>query len=348
MKAFSSILISWYHQNKRDLPWRHTIDPYNVWLSEIMLQQTRVEQGLPYYNKFLALFPTVFDLASASEQQVLNAWKGLGYYSRARRLHATAQKVVKDNNGKFPDNFSDLKKLQGVGDYTAAAIASFCFKEATPVVDGNVYRVLSRLYNIDSPIDVGKSKKLFFELALTLIDKNQPDIFNQAIMEFGALQCVPKKLNCEQCPFIDSCEAFHLKKTDLLPIKSKKIKRRARYFTYLVVENESKYLTIKRGEKDIWANMHEFPLVETQGEVDDFKQLLELKTHDLPFEFELIPSSRSSSKYRKHILTHQDIFYTFWEVKLKESITSPFRYHNKEELNDMPFPKLLENFISIL
>jgi len=341
MKGFSKILIEWYNLHKRDLPWRHTRAPYKVWLSEIMLQQTRVEQGLPYYNKFVKLFPTVFDLAEASEEQVLNAWKGLGYYSRARRLHATAKKVVLENAGGFPNSFLELQKLPGVGEYTAAAIASFCYKESVPVVDGNVFRVLSRFFNIADPIDLGKSKKIFFELASELIDKKQPDVFNQAIMEFGALQCVPKKVACENCPLVFNCEAFELKKVHELPVKVKKIKRRSRYFTYLVVRKEDKYLTSKRGENGIWANMYEFPLIETTGQVLNLIQLEESKINDLPFDFKVI----STADYSKHVLTHQDIFYTFWQVESKEVFIDNFNFRDKTELNEMPFPKLLENFI---
>ncbi|MFT6715460.1 MAG: A/G-specific adenine glycosylase [Saprospiraceae bacterium] len=341
MKSFSGELISWYKQNKRDLPWRHTVEPYRIWLSEIMLQQTRVEQGLPYYNRFLTLFPTVFDLASASEQEVLNAWKGLGYYSRARRLHAAAKQLVDNKNGKFPVTFQELQNLPGVGSYTAAAIASFCFSEAVPVVDGNVYRVLSRLYGMSIPIDTGKGKKTFFDLASELIDKSRPALFNQGIMEFGALQCVPRNPDCENCPFVNSCEAFHLKKVNEFPVKSRKVKRKSRYFTYLVVENNGKYLTNKRGEKGIWANMQEFPLVETSQEVSSIEEMSKAKLADLPFVFKL----ESLVDYRKHILTHQDIFYTFWKVQLESNVNELFKYHDKEELNEMPFPKLLENFI---
>lgn len=344
MQGFSKKLIDWYQLNKRDLPWRHTTDPYKIWLSEIMLQQTRVEQGLPYYSKFLTLFPTVFILASASEEQVLNAWKGLGYYSRARRLHQTAKLVVEANDGVFPGDFEGLKKLPGVGNYTAAAIASFCFNEKVPVVDGNVYRVLARLFNVENPIDDLKGQKLFFKLASELIDSKHPATFNQAIMEFGALQCVPKKLNCQPCPFLSSCEAFNLKRTDELPVKKRKVKRRSRYFTYLIVKKDEKYLTVKRGGDEIWANMFEFPMIETSDYVIDKKSLSSLKISTVPFDFNV----NTTSDYRKHVLTHQDIFYTFWEVSINSSLTEEYVYFSESKLNDLPFPKLLENFISNL
>ena len=344
MTNFSAILISWYHENKRDLPWRHTKDPYHIWLSEVMLQQTRVEQGLPYYLKFLDLFPSVFDLAAASEDQVLNAWKGLGYYSRARRLHATAKHTANDSQGRFPKSFAELKKLPGVGDYTAAAVASFCFKEAVPVVDGNVYRVLSRMFNIDSPIDKPSGKKEFFELASVLIDQNKPDEFNQAIMEFGALQCVPKKLNCQPCPFVESCEAFSLDKVAALPVKSRKIKRTVRYFNYLLIRQDNQYLAVKRNDDGIWANMQEFPMVETSDKVHDQQQMEKLKMKGVPFNF-VVGESRD---YQKHVLTHQHIFYTFWTATISKKVDAPFKFYTKAQLNEMPFPKLLEKFISNL
>ncbi|MBC7642470.1 MAG: A/G-specific adenine glycosylase, partial [Flavobacterium sp.] len=221
---FGNILIKWYLQHKRDLPWRKTYNPYLIWLSEIMLQQTRVAQGLPFYFRFTAAFPTVFDLANASEEQVLKLWQGLGYYSRARNLHKTAQIVAFEMNGIFPDNFSDLLKLRGIGDYTAAAIASFAYNEVVPVVDGNVFRVLSRYFDVHNDISIHSTKKIFSDLALEIMPKNNPATFNQAIMEFGALQCVPKNPNCLICPFNNSCAALQKNKIHLLPVKTKKIK----------------------------------------------------------------------------------------------------------------------------
>ena len=227
---FSNSLIQWYLNNKRDLPWRNTQNPYLIWLSEIMLQQTRVAQGLPYYMAFTNAFPTVFELANASEEQVLKLWQGLGYYSRARNLHKTAQFVASELNGEFPDNNKDLLKLKGIGDYTAAAIASFAYNEAVPVVDGNVFRVLSRYFDIETDISLVTAKKEFSALAFELMPKNDPASFNQAIMEFGALQCVPKNPSCEICVFNSSCAALQKKKVHLLPFKSKKIKVSYRFF----------------------------------------------------------------------------------------------------------------------
>ena len=224
MTDFNLLITNWYRQNKRDLPWRLTTDPYKIWLSEIILQQTRVDQGLSYYLKFVKEFPTIQALANASEQQVLALWQGLGYYSRARNLHFTAKTISNELNGKFPNSFTSLKKLKGIGDYTAAAIASFSYNEITPVVDGNVYRVLSRVFNIATPIDSSQGKKLFYELAGELISKENPGEFNQSIMEFGALWCKPQNPKCEDCPLQENCLAFENDTVKLLPVKDKKIK----------------------------------------------------------------------------------------------------------------------------
>ena len=221
---FYNYLIKWYLENKRDLPWRKTTNPYHIWLSEIMLQQTRVAQGMPYFLSFVEAFPTVFDLAKAEEEQVLKLWQGLGYYSRARNLHKTAQYIATELNGVFPDNYKDLLQLKGVGDYTAAAIASFSYNEAVPVVDGNVFRVLSRYFDLDTDIAQAFAKKEFAALAFELMPKDTPATFNQAIMEFGALQCVPKNPDCAVCVFNESCAALQKKKVELLPVKSKKSK----------------------------------------------------------------------------------------------------------------------------
>nr|WP_321539525.1 A/G-specific adenine glycosylase [Flavobacterium piscinae] len=222
--TFSNRLIQWYLENKRDLPWRNTTNPYPIWLSEIILQQTRVAQGLPYYERFIETFPTVFDLANASEEQVLKLWQGLGYYSRGRNLHKTAQIIAFELNGTFPTTYTELLKLKGIGSYTAATIASFSQKEVVPVVDGNVFRILARYFDVETDISSATAKKEFTALANELIDSKQPDVFNQALMEFGALQCVPKNPNCSICVFKDSCAALQKKKVDLLPIKLKKRK----------------------------------------------------------------------------------------------------------------------------
>src|SRR6478736_1262977 len=271
---FSNILIKWYLQNKRDLPWRKTTDPYPIWLSEIMLQQTRVAQGMPYFLSFTTAFPTVFDLANASEEQVLKLWQGLGYYSRARNLHKTAQIVAFEMNGIFPDNYNDLLKLKGIGEYTAAAIASFSYNECVPVVDGNVFRVLSRYFDLETDIAQASAKKEFAALAFELMPKDNPAQFNQAIMEFGALQCVPKNPNCAECVFNDSCLALQKKKVNQLPVKLKKTKVRNRYFNYIIgIDEKENTIIQKRTAKGIWHNLYEFPLIETE-QVEDFENII--------------------------------------------------------------------------
>lgn len=341
MLDFSEKLISWYKTEKRDLPWRSTKDPYKIWISEVILQQTRVDQGLPYYLKFLRLFPSVFELASASEEEVLNAWKGLGYYSRARNMFKTAQIVVKELNGVFPSTYNELVKLKGVGDYTASAIASFSNDEQVAVVDGNVYRVLSRVFGVEIAIDSGEGKKMFKKLAQELLSPTKASIHNQAIMEFGALQCVPKNPICENCPFEANCEAKNLKKTSALPFKSKKIKRKSRYFNYLLFVKNEKHAFVKRGDKDIWANMYEFPMIESSSSLEDSELLIE----DLNDKYGVdVKELIIEGGYKKHVLSHQDIYYAFWKVK--GEVTSGFNYYDLEQLKNIPFPKLIENYFS--
>lgn len=335
---FSNLLIKWYLQNKRDLPWRNTQNPYPIWLSEIMLQQTRVAQGMPYYYAFTTTFPTVFDLANASEEQVLKLWQGLGYYSRARNLHKTAQIVAFEKNGIFPDNYKDLLKLKGIGDYTAAAIASFSYNEAVPVVDGNVFRVLSRYFDIDDDIAIAANKKIFADLAFELMPKNNPAQYNQAIMEFGALQCVPKSPNCTICVFNESCAALQKKKVCLLPVKSKKIKVRNRFLNYIIYIDEKNHTKIqKRTEKGIWQNLFEFPLIETQNEVD-----LDFIANELKAENQIVSLSEINSKQIIHKLSHQKLHIRFWEVKIKGNLENGIDF---EKLKIFPFPIVIFNFI---
>ena len=339
---FSNSLIQWYLNNKRDLPWRNTQNPYLIWLSEIMLQQTRVAQGLPYYLAFTNAFPTVFDLANASEEQVLKLWQGLGYYSRARNLHKTAQFVASELKGEFPDNNKDLLKLKGIGDYTAAAIASFAYNEAVPVVDGNVFRVLSRYFDIETDISLATAKKEFAALAFELMPKNDPASFNQAIMEFGALQCVPKNPNCDICVYNSSCAALQKKKVQLLPFKSKKIKVSYRFFNYLVFEDEDLNTLIqKRDQKGIWHNLYEFPLIETESEVD-FDEISGFISEKYSEEYSIIYISDWNSKGKIHKLSHQHLNIKFWKVKVKEKISKGIK---PQELITFPFPIVIFNFI---
>ena len=339
---FSNILIKWYLQNKRDLPWRKTADPYHIWLSEIMLQQTRVAQGTPYFFAFTQEFPTVFDLANASEEQVLKLWQGLGYYSRARNLHKTSQYVANELNGVFPANFKDLLKLKGVGEYTAAAIASFSYNEAVPVVDGNVFRVLSRYFDVESDISLPATKKEFTELAYELMPKDNPAIFNQAIMEFGALQCVPKSPDCSICVFNESCAALQKKKVSILPVKSKKLKVTNRFFNYLILEDVlGNTLIQKRTDKGIWHNLYEFPLVETT-EIVDFDVVSKAVRNDIFPSYTILSIEECSETTIVHKLSHQHLHIQFWKVKIAEIIENGL---NASELKTFPFPIVIYNFI---
>ena len=339
---FANSLTQWYLKNKRDLPWRNTKDPYLIWLSEIMLQQTRVAQGMPYYYSFTNAFPTVFDLANATEQEVLKLWQGLGYYSRARNLHKTAQFVANDLDGVFPSSYKDLLELKGVGEYTAAAIASFAFDEVIAVVDGNVFRVLSRYFDIETDIQSNNAKKEFSSLACELIIKENPALFNQAIMEFGALQCVPKNPNCSDCPLCGGCLALQKRKVQSLPVKSKKLKVRDRYFNYVVfLDSEGRTLIHKRSQKGIWQNLYEFPLVESVKSIEfvDFHQ--ELSNREF-VDNAIVSIEEINSKSQIHKLTHQHLHIKFWRVKVSGRIANGINY---ETLLTFPFPIILYNFI---
>lgn len=339
---FSKALIQWYLQNKRDLPWRNTTNPYPIWLSEIMLQQTRVAQGMPYFLSFTTAFPTVFDLAEASEEQVLKLWQGLGYYSRARNLHKTAQYVATELSGVFPETYIDLLKLKGVGEYTAAAIASFSYNEAVPVVDGNVFRVLSRYFDVETDIAQASAKKEFAALAFEVMPKDNPAIFNQAIMEFGALQCVPKSPDCSICIFNESCAALQKNKVDQLPVKSKKLKVRNRYFNYLVLEDETGNTIVqKRTDKGIWHNLYEFPLIETEKEEDFDAVTVHLQTN-FRDHYQVKSLLEYNEKSILHKLSHQHLHIKFWKLAVKGIVAGGI---DLKTLRTFPFPIVIHNFI---
>jgi A/G-specific adenine glycosylase len=313
----SNTLINWYEQNKRELPWRDITDPYKIWISEIILQQTRVNQGMGYYLRFIDRFPNAAELANATEDEVLKYWQGLGYYSRARNLHKAAKQIEEVHKGIFPTNHSDVIKLAGIGEYTAAAICSFSYNQPYAVVDGNVYRVLSRLFGIETPIDSTLGKKEFAELAKNLLPDGQPGEHNQAIMEFGALQCVPASPNCVNCPFSTSCKALESDKVSLLPIKEKKTKVTNRFFNYLFIEFQGKTFLQRRTAKDVWQNLYEFPLIE--GE-----QLLtaEELIGNAHFQtiFRDIPAVEilKISNPMKHVLSHRVIYAQFITIKINK------------------------------
>jgi A/G-specific adenine glycosylase len=336
--SFSTKIINWYNQNYRDLPWRNTTDAYKIWLSEIILQQTRVSQGLPYYINFINAFPTVKDLANADEQQILKLWQGLGYYSRARNLHFTAKYVMENYNGIFPNSYEELLKLKGIGTYTAAAIASFSSNEAVAVLDGNVFRVLSRVFNVDYDISQNSSKKYFIELATKVLSKSKPDIHNQAIMEFGALQCVPKSPNCMACVFNDSCEAFKLKKVSELPVKSKKVKVTKRFLSYILVKDASEnYEMNKRTENGIWKNLYEFPCIESESEIEETEILNQLNV-----KYEIKNFHYFDSFDVLHKLSHQHLNIKFYSIEIENSIEKSYTF---EAVKQLPVPIVLHNFI---
>ncbi len=341
--GFSDKLISWYHQNKRDLPWRNSSDPYQIWLSEIILQQTRVDQGLSYFNKFIEHYPTINSLAKAPEHDILKLWQGLGYYSRARNLHFTAKYIVSEYQGVFPDDYKSILGLKGVGEYTAAAIASFAYGQVYPVIDGNVFRVLSRVFGIDNPIDSTKGKKVFKKLANELIDTKNPATYNQAIMEFGALHCTPKNPNCENCPFRLECFAHKNNLVIELPKKEKKLKQRNRYFNYLVIIKEGKVYLNERVDKDIWKGLFDFPLIESTKSIPFFEHIdKEFKKSDLTF--------KSKSIEYKHILSHQKIYATFWQATCNKQTELKKNYTEiaLNEINNYPVPKLIENYLKTI
>lgn len=341
---FTNSLLQWYLLNKRDLPWRQTTNPYLIWLSEIMLQQTRVAQGLPFFLKFVEAFPTVFDLANADEESVLKLWQGLGYYSRARNLHATAKSIAFEKQGVFPDNYLELCSLKGVGEYTAAAIASFSYNEDVPVVDGNVFRVLARYFGMEHDISLTKTKKEFFLLASEVLPKGYAAQFNQAIMEFGALQCVPKNPNCNICPLNSSCVALQKSKVAELPVNLKKTKVVNRYFNYLVFEDDNlNTVIVKRKAKGIWHNLYEFPLLETKHDLalEELVEHLMLESVDTSF-LPIKSIELFENKTILHKLSHQHLFVKFWKIKRKGKLEKSI---SRASAIELPFPIVIYNFI---
>jgi A/G-specific adenine glycosylase len=336
MTDFHRLIVEWYRLNKRDLPWRETQNAYFIWLSEIILQQTRVLQGMNYYLKFIRHYPTVHDLANASEQDVLNDWQGLGYYSRARNLHFTAKLISKEMNGVFPSSFDEIKKLKGIGDYTAAAISSFAYNLPHAVVDGNVYRVLSRVFEVRFPIDSTDGKKYFAELAQELISLQEPAVHNQAIMELGAMQCLPVNPICDSCPLNSICLAFSNQSYKDLPVKAKKNKTRNRYFHFLIFKKSGSILLEKREEKDIWQHLFQFPLIETARD-EELTALSFSKLGVLPYRI---------TEGVKHVLSHQRIYARFYYFDGFPVIIEK-NYFQVAQINiqDYPLPRLIDRFL---
>lgn len=340
-------LLNWYNKNKRDLPWRQYQDPYKIWLSEVILQQTRVEQGTPYFLDFVSKYPMVYDLAKAPVDDVLRTWQGLGYYSRARNLHKCAQIVVDKYKGIFPSERNELMKLPGIGPYTSAAIASLAFGKKEAVVDGNVIRVITRLFGIEADISERKTLKLVTSIADDLIPNSNPDLFNQAIMEFGALHCTPNSPQCATCIFLGICESQKNEIQDKIPFKSRKTKKRVRYFNYLCIQFQGKYLMRKREKKDIWNGLFEFFLLETESGLD-FDQLPFPKDQNLMISKGNV--HQESGMY-KHLLSHQTIMCKFYEIEMPKKLEfnpmnwDDFQLYSKEEIEELPKSILINRYL---
>jgi A/G-specific adenine glycosylase len=340
---FADEIIQWYTLNKRDLPWRHTTDAYIIWLSEIILQQTRVEQGMPYFNRFLEQYPDVKSFAAAGEDEILKLWQGLGYYSRGRNMLKTARQVNEEFNSKFPKQYDQLIKLKGIGEYTAAAISSFSANEVKAVVDGNVYRVLARFFGIDEPINSTQGKKTFQKLADDVLNQQQPGLHNQAMMEFGAMLCKPKNPACGICPVRTGCYAFINNATTHLPVKLNKLKIRERYFNYFLIIKDDKILLNKRGENDIWANMYDLPMIETEKLLQP--EIIILQPEALNNFGKDIVIEDISPVY-KHILTHQRLYVRFIKIKTESVDLEPkWFFSDVEDLKKFAFPKIIFIFI---
>lgn len=344
--AYSSLLQRWYAQNKRELPWRETREAYTIWISEIILQQTRVEQGKEYFLRFVNRFPDVKTLAEASEQEVLKLWQGLGYYSRARNLHAAAKEIAAKHAGVFPQTYNDIRALKGVGDYTASAVSSIAFGEPYAVVDGNVYRVLSRLFAISEPIDRSSGKRLFAEMAQSVLDKQNPAIHNQAMMDLGAMVCTPLNPRCDECPLQKHCLAFAAGSTRFYPVKQGKTKQQNRYFHYFHIRQDDYTFISKRENRDIWKNLYEFPLIETP-ENTPFEVLAETERFKALFPENILLQFEEEARFR-HILSHQVIYATFYRIRITGQ--EVFRPHNSEkivsqEIDNYPVSRLMHKYL---
>ncbi len=343
--TFSNTLINWYEKNARELPWRNTKDAYSIWISEIILQQTRVEQGLPYYQRFIQAFPNVISLHQASEDQVLKMWEGLGYYSRARNMKFAAKQIVEQHNAVFPSNYKDIIALKGIGPYTAAAVASLAFDLPFAVVDGNVFRVLSRYFGIETPINSTPGKKEFDVLAQKSLIKSRAATYNQAIMEFGALFCKPKNPDCIQCPLVNSCASFANHKVNLLPIKLKKLKVKERYLNFILLKKGEELLIEKRQEENIWKGLYQLPLIETEKQISeegiidskDFKKLVGQE----PFKI-------TSIQEVEHKLTHRLLKIRFFEIEINKFQNNHYEQVKIENIDTFAFPKPVENYLKTL
>jgi len=346
MTNLSQSLTQWYSHNKRDLPWRDTKNPYNIWVSEIILQQTRVNQGLSYYYRFIEKFPDIDTLANSDIDDLLKIWQGLGYYSRARNMHFTAKEIVEKYNGNFPSNYKELLQLKGIGDYTASAIASICFDEKTPVLDGNVFRVLSRFFGISESTQTNAGKKIFKEKLQALIPEKDPGTFNQSIMEFGAIQCTPKNPDCYVCTLKMSCFAKKNDLVDSLPLKKEKVKQQNRYFNYLYIKHKDNVLVEKRTGNDIWKLLYQFPLIETK-QITDFENIKNTPLwkslfNDVQYSLDL------NIIEKKHILSHQKIYARFYKIEIthmNDFMKKNYIKIHQSEFHKIGVPRLIDRYL---
>ncbi len=346
-KFFSSRLLNWnLYKNTREMPWKGEKDPYNIWISEIILQQTRVQQGLAYYERFIKTFPNVKSLATAPEQKIFKLWEGLGYYTRCRNLITSAKYIHAELNDQFPEEYENILALKGIGNYTASAIASFAFNEPYAVLDGNVFRVLSRFFGIDIPINTSAGKKYYNKLAQLLLDKKNPGQYNQAIMDFGAVVCKPALPLCLDCPLQKKCVAFLTNKVSLLPINEKVIKQKERFFNYLIVSYKQKFYVKERTGKDIWQNLFEFILIETNSLMNEKEFLKEQNFLSILETSEFVVNHISKKHSQK--LTHQLISGKFFHIKLKTPLKKTKNYilASQKQLNTLPFPKFIASYLT--
>ena len=333
-RHFTTTILEWFEENRRSLPWRETSDPYAIWLSEIILQQTRIQQGMAYWQRFVERWPTVEQLAAATEDEVLRLWQGLGYYTRARNLHAAAQQIVA--MGGFPTTFEGIRSLKGVGDYTAAAIASIAFGLPVAVVDGNVYRVLARHFGIDTPINTTEGKKLFAALAQEMLPPDRPSDYNQAMMDFGAIQCTPTSPRCLLCPLMESCEALRKGRVGELPVKLKKLKIQTRHLTYIYIRYKGETAIHRRGEGDIWQGLWEVLSIEHSP--------LNIEHYQAPSVQCSMFDAQCIRKNVRHVLTHRIILADFylWEPDERPSLPQDYIWVDEKELDKYGVPRLVE------
>lgn len=341
-------LIDWYSKNKRDLPWRQTSDPYKIWISEIILQQTRVNQGLDYYRRFIERFPNVTALANANLDEVLKYWQGLGYYSRARNLHLAAKQIVAEYDNKFPETYQSLINLKGVGRYTAAAIASIAYNIPVPAIDGNLFRVISRFTGDETPVDSKNAYTLYYNIAVKMMGNFNPSIFNQAMMELGALICTAKNPLCNECPINKDCLAKQQNIVNLLPIKERTVKTKDRYFYYLVITDDENILMHKRTEKDIWHSLYDFPLIETTKKQNTDEIISSEAFHTIINAKKAVVKNITGPI--KHQLTHQTIYTTFIRITIgykPRKLPSDCQFVDRKKLGKLAVPRVIDKYLEL-